>query len=155
MGTQVCIRCCIEKPLTDFYAHPRMANGRLGRCKVCHRTEVNRVRNENIDRYRAYDRERAKTDVRKTAYIEKQRRMNAEIPGYTSSHKAVSRAVRNGSLVRPESCSRCPSTNRIQAHHDDHLKPLDVMWLCPVCHAIRHRELGRLRTVEKTSVLMN
>jgi hypothetical protein len=23
------------------------------------------------------------------------------------------------------------------------------MWLCPICHAARHKELGRLRTMAK------
>ena len=49
--------------------------------------------------------------------------------------------------MRPEACQRCGKECRTQAHHDDHSKPLDVMWLCPVCHAARHGEIGRLITV--------
>lgn len=31
------------------------------------------------------------------------------------------------------------------AHHEDYSKPLDVMWLCDQCHALRHFELKRSR----------
>ena len=47
--------------------------------------------------------------------------------------------IRRGRLVRPDTCSKCGgSSARIEAHHRDHSKPLDVDWLCSVCHgAIR------------------
>lgn len=51
---------------------------------------------------------------------------------------AVRRAVSSGALVRPEKCSRCGSGGRIQAHHHDYDKPLDVEWLCASCHLERH-----------------
>lgn len=69
--------------------------------------------------------------------------------GIARIHGFVLRAVRYGILKRPKRCSRCKASRKssdgrslIYGHHDDYSKPLDVMWLCPVCHAERHRELG-------------
>lgn len=45
-------------------------------------------------------------------------------------------AIRRGFLVRPETCSRCGVADpKINAHHEDYSKPLDVQWLCYRCHA--------------------
>lgn len=57
------------------------------------------------------------------------------------AHEAVRKALRNGQLVKPSQCSRCAGGKRIEAHHDDYNKPLDVRWLCQQCHGLRHREL--------------
>lgn len=40
-----CRECGETKPLTDFYAHPKMADGRLSACKPC-RIEYGRLRHE-------------------------------------------------------------------------------------------------------------
>ena len=57
------------------------------------------------------------------------------------AHKAVYRALRNGTLTRPNTCSTPDATcaGRIVAHHDDYTKPLDVRWLCVRHHAEHHR----------------
>lgn len=50
-------------------------------------------------------------------------------------------AVQNGELQRPSSCSQCGasgSTGTIHGHHPDYSKPLEVVWLCPACHANVH-----------------
>lgn len=59
-------------------------------------------------------------------------------------------ALLNGSLVRPEQCSRCDAaTPDIEGHHHDYGKPLDVHWLCPKCHrAEHHTERAALSTSE-------
>lgn len=59
------------------------------------------------------------------------------------AHQAVARALRRGDLVRPEACSQCGRTGRIQGHHADYARQLDVEWLCPRCHGIRHYDLQR------------
>jgi len=58
------------------------------------------------------------------------------------AHKLVMYAVKLGMIKKPEVCSKCGSNIRIEGHHEDYTKPLDVQWLCKVCHVARHRELN-------------
>lgn len=51
---------------------------------------------------------------------------------------AVNSAVQRGVLIKPLVCSRCPNTGMIHGHHPDYTKPLEVIWLCPICHAKEH-----------------
>ena len=58
------------------------------------------------------------------------------------AHGAVRTALKQGRLIKPEACQRCGAPDipcsdgrrRLQAHHHDHAKPLDVEWICPKCH---------------------
>ncbi len=59
-------------------------------------------------------------------------------PALREKHKArwkVNRAIASGRLIK-EPCA-CGST-KVQAHHDDYAKPLDVSWLCIACHSAEH-----------------
>lgn len=48
-------------------------------------------------------------------------------------------AVSAGKIKRPVKCSRCDQPHkRIEGHHPDYTKPLDVVWLCPPCHSVIH-----------------
>lgn len=55
---------------------------------------------------------------------------------------ALQGAVRHGRIVKPSRCQECrtelPSA-KLQGHHHDYSKPLDVEWLCQACHMRRHR----------------
>lgn len=51
-------------------------------------------------------------------------------------------AVRMGQLIRPDLCERCGRKGRVDGHHHDYSKPLDVEWLCRTCHMAEH---GRRR----------
>jgi hypothetical protein len=77
----------------------------------------------------------------------KNAKWKAANPEKFAAHKAVEYAVRIGTLVR-QPCERCGATGLIHAHHDDYSRTLEVIWLCPVHHRERHRELdimaGRL-----------
>lgn len=53
------------------------------------------------------------------------------------AHRAVKSAIRNGVLVR-EPCEVC-GKEKVDAHHDDYSKPLDVRWLCRFHHLKHHR----------------
>lgn len=61
------------------------------------------------------------------------------------AHRLAAKARKAGTLVPPAACEGCGAAKRLLAHHEDYSKPLQVDWLCPVCHAQRHVGDGDLR----------
>jgi hypothetical protein len=76
-------------------------------------------------------------DYRAKDYIKhKEKRLSAiKNKVLTSAHDKVYHATKTGVLTRPDTCSSCgvPQTI-IHGHHVDYSKPLDVVWLCTLCH---------------------
>ncbi len=121
---KVCFKCHVEKALTEFYVHPQMGDGRLNKCKECTRKDVRQNYEANGDYYRAYDRKRGYR------------------PG--DPHKVAARmAVRKLQKGPCEVGKDCHG--RIEAHHDDYTKPLEVRWLCKKHH-------GEVHTNDETAV---
>ena len=56
-------------------------------------------------------------------------------------HKAVGRALKRGDLVKQpcQVCGATDETTRIDAHHEDYSKPLEVDWLCRSHHMRFHK----------------
>lgn len=155
---KTCFKCKQQKPYSDFYRHPEMGDGYLGKCKECTKKDVSARRSENIDYVRAYDRERGYLPERKKLVKQryKERTSTAEgrkkewarakkwilaNPEKSKAHTAVNNAVRDGKLKR-EPCKDCGTKKWVQAHHEDYSKPLEITWLCRRCHGLRHRELN-------------
>jgi hypothetical protein len=130
-----CFKCERGLPLSEFYKHPQMKDGHLNKCKDCTKKDAKENRNKNIEYYRQYDRDR---EYRKNpAYLKKYRAANKQ---RTRAHRMVSYHVSKGNLTA-QPCERCGTTERVEAHHEDYSKPLDVMWLCSIHHKARHKEL--------------
>lgn len=136
-----CFKCNAVKPLSEFYKHPRMADGHLNKCKECNKNDVTANRDKNIEKIRAYDRARSKEPERIKTATEITRAWRAEDSRRVLAHSAVARAIRGGRLVR-QPCCRCGAKKTV-AHHEDYDKPLKVVWLCQPCHKQRHKELLR------------
>lgn len=47
-------------------------------------------------------------------------------------------SIRNGIIKKPLTCSSCHRQTSLHGHHDDYTKPLQVTWLCKLCHGMRH-----------------
>lgn len=50
-------------------------------------------------------------------------------------------AIKAGLLSRPSRCMSCGSDARLDAHHSDYTKPLEIAWLCNPCHRAEHRRI--------------
>ena len=138
MTQKKCFKCGEQKPLDDFYKHPTMGDGHLGKCKVCTKQDV-RVHRRNNDSVREYDRRRYHTSPgRKQRTAASAQKWALAHPDRRKAITQANNAVRDGRLKKPLGCSQCGSEGHIHGHHDDYSKPLDVRWLCVRCHALHH-----------------
>ncbi len=56
------------------------------------------------------------------------------------ARKIVRTNLASGNIVKPACCQSCGAAGvRLDAHHADYSKPLDIEWLCCACHGGRHR----------------
>jgi len=139
ISSKKCFKCGSVKPLSDFYKHEKMADGHLNKCKGCTKNDANKHRSENLEKVRAYDRERAKNPDRAKAAADINKAWRNADKRRVACHNAVRRAILAGTLVRVP-CVRCGNHNSL-AHHEDYDKPLEVVWLCQPCHKQRHKEI--------------
>lgn len=149
MDTKICFKCGTPKELAEFYKHSRMADGHLNKCIECTKKDVRRHRDTNLDAVQAYDRERGKLPHRLKANRDRQRvnpephkkaliRWTEKHPERKKAANAVSNAVRDGRLTK-KPCEVCGAT-KVEAHHDDYTKPLEVRWLCNSHHKAADKE---------------
>lgn len=134
-----CFKCKKNKPLEAFYRHKQMKDGRLNKCKECAKSDSKKNRDKNIDYYREYDRGRGcRTSFEYT------KKYRESYPNKYKAHNMVNNAIRDKKL-HAEPCEVCGTKDRVHAHHDDYLKPLNVRWLCAVHHFQWHKENGEAK----------
>ena len=152
--SKFCRGCQLELPVTEFYTRRSRADGLYYRCKQCARMDVNVRRNtpRGADIRKLYYRKNRK---RILARLGQRRKMNIEANRryareYYRKHGERVRAaynaryaIRRGILKRPKLCSSCGRRRKVQGHHDDYAKQLEVRWLCASCHKVADNERRR------------
>jgi hypothetical protein len=74
------------------------------------------------------------------AELARARKRRLDHPEQQRAHHAVNNALRDGRLTKGP-CEREPwgdCWGRMEAHHDDYSKPLDVRWFCSSHHGLEH-----------------
>jgi hypothetical protein len=134
---KICFKCKREKDLSEFYRHPQMADGHLGKCKACARGD-NRAwyRGTWKDR-RAYELKRGKSKKVRERWRLAVRIRRLRHPGRYRCYSRVWAALASGKLKR-QPCKKCGTRRKVQAHHKDYRKPFDIDWLCRRCHNEKH-----------------
>jgi hypothetical protein len=141
-----CFKCGETKPRSEFYAHQAMADGLLGKCKTCTKSDM-RVDRATKPRVREYDRQRADLPHRVALRARTVKEWRAKYPERAKAQQVAGNAVRDGKLVKPDICEGCGLHKRVEKHHPDYSRPLLVMWLCKVCHAIADKVRRKLESV--------
>jgi hypothetical protein len=159
MGTECtdykkqCKVCRQTLQASSFSKESRNKDGLMGKCKRCRLAkEREYLKTENGVRSRKLALENYKNSGKQklatTKYWSSVRGQEMKMLGHVRDKLSGKERTRrltqyyiySGKLKR-QPCERCGSSDNIQAHHEDYSKPRDVMWLCPIHHAERHKEM--------------
>lgn len=136
VASKSCTKCGEMKPFSEFW---KRSDGRYGlqqRCKTCIRKQVREWGRANPEKKREATRRRYQEDPEREK--ERSREYRLTYPEKARAWYRVKDALKRGDLTRPSACPECGSAERrIEAHHADYNKPLDVEWLCALCHGKR------------------
>jgi hypothetical protein len=149
LTVKTCFKCEKVKSLSEYYKHPKMADGHLGKCKDCTKRDTAKrcevkshdpswVINEMI-RHRKKSIKYRKDGYKTPSNYPLKKAWLLRNPEKKQAYQSVKKALRNGTLHKTP-CIICGEKNS-QAHHDDYSKPLSVKWLCSYHHGeIHHKQ---------------
>ena len=130
---KTCFKCGEEKELDGFYRHPMMKDGHLNKCKECNKVDSSM---RDPEKLREYERKRSSRPERKEYAIRRQRENRRKYPEKNRARRILLYHKRKGSVIQ-QPCEVCGNP-KTQAHHDDYSRPLEVRWLCMICHKRHH-----------------
>lgn len=162
MSLKKCSKCGVVKPVGEFSLVSRnLPNLRQGYCKECFRV-IGRERNRELRKrasqlkegYCSYCRTVLPISVFssagqpyckncRTEYDRKRlekRKVGRRRKIFTNSNYRLKEKARGiAQRLKYEPCESCGTEDKIERHHSDYTKPLQVVYLCRVCHAKIHR----------------
>jgi protein-arginine kinase activator protein McsA len=138
---KTCYKCGELKPLGAFHRLTRSKDGRQSICKLCKQKE-NKAYFDARPGLAAAQAVKWKTETpdaknRQRSYVAKQMERDRE---KVLARKMLRHAVKAGRIIR-QPCEHCGATPT-EGHHEDHSKPLKVIWLCRPCHIALHKARG-------------
>lgn len=132
-----CFKCGRDLPLTEYYRHPRTADGRLGKCKSCAKADVAAYREGNLEVVKKRNLDWSRTPNGRALQKRTVSRRTQEHPERVKAVWMVNNAVKWGHMKK-HPCFVCGEI-KTQGHHADYSRPLDVVWLCKKHHVETHQ----------------
>lgn len=161
-----CYRCKQVKPLEGFNKNPRMKDGHLNLCRTCKNKSDAAYQVKNLERRRRKSRlegmspewqakQKARQETSRKKEINRAARDKwiANNPERYAAQQALASAVRYGRVVR-QPCFVCGEI-KVQGHHADYSRPLQVSWLCRKHHIETHCQARLLEAGASISSIAN
>ena len=123
MPKRRCKKCSKEKSLSEFYKDNSRGKPQYT-CKMCHRQLA-------LPRAKFF-----KTPEGRKCLIKYSNKARLLYPEKWHARYLTRRAVAKGLLVK-KPCLVC-GIKKVQAHHEDYYRPMDVMWFCSKHHSEYH-----------------
>ena len=156
-NTWECIYCGEWKSEDSFGKNCKASNGLTSVCKDCRIEYSKKYKQRPATKTlnRKYKKElyhSAKGEANRAANKGKQRAWCAEYKARNkakvSAQLAIRGALRNRTMTRGN-CAHCGTSKRVEGHHPDYSKPLEVVWLCRPDHKSEHRRLRELEEINE------
>lgn len=150
MNTKTCCSCRRTIPVECFGKNKTKRDGYQTMCRDCFRLYGKNNRGMLRLYYREYS---LKNKTRIVAVSKNWRLRNGDrvssmhiryrnkFPDKHSARIELNNAIKLGLVNKPRSCGLCGRAPKyLHGHHEDYSKPLDVLWVCPLCHSLIHQE---------------
>lgn len=149
---KTCSKCKIEKDLENFRNRSDHKHLKKSSCKNCEAAYA-KLRNEsgyNRKRYAENEKIRIQSLLRnKKRFQVSPEKVKAELKRHQQKHRDkylarqdLRRSIARGKIIKPKCCQICNiEANRIEGHHTDYSKRLEVIWMCVDCHKKEHGKL--------------
>lgn len=171
---KTCFKCGQAKSYQEFYKHPKMGDGYLGKCKDCAKKDSEARRQEKLkdplwaekeaERHRIKSQKYTVSGVAKETLwrlrlkkkgfpITLERRAKRSQEQLIIQRRANSKArsaVLDGKISK-NPCEVCGSY-KSQGHHEDYGNPLELTWLCSKHHRARHVHLWDMEILGKEPI---
>ena len=132
-----CKDCRIQKNISEFYRHPKMKDGHLNKCIECVKKRIHKYWQDG--RGKIVDKKRQQKPARKEWQRQQSARMRIKHAAKYKVRGIWWNWFKNHKDVKTD-CQKCGSAEKIEAHHCDYNKPLEIMWLCCKHHKEWHRQ---------------
>ena len=148
--SKYCPRCRETKPETDFSKNRSKPDGLQGYCRKCGnvyglaytRTPQRKASLAAYARTSAGKLTRSvyqHTPEGKASIAASNKKRRLADPLKYTAHSVVTHALRDGKITKLP-CQVCGAL-KVEGHHPDYSKPLEVIWLCRQHHVAEHRRL--------------
>ncbi len=156
-----CSKCSREKNIEEFRLRLTSPDGRRGQCRECenfralayyraHREASSKYKKAYyaknreywlLYRRRRYDQIGVSWIPSKASQLLSLRKWRAAHRVECLAHRILNQSVKTGKVRKPTACQSCGlHRSKLDGHHSDYSKPLDVRWLCHVCHMKLHKK---------------
>lgn len=140
---KTCTKCGVEKSESEFGKRFDCPSGLRNQCIECHSSDIREWSKNNRDKIRGYQKRYRQCFPER--FIKIRKTWEHQHPQKYAANTAVNNAVRDGRLIK-QACRYCCEL-KVQAHHEDYSKPLEVIWLCKKHHV----EADKLRREKERS----
>jgi hypothetical protein len=119
--------------------HPGWESRRRERCRETIRKTAREWVRRNRESRTAYAKKYYQRNKKHCCELAKKYRQ--EDPEKINARGKLAAAIKTGKIIRSDHCQRCGLICKPHGHHPNHRKPLEVIWLCTVCHGLEHRRM--------------
>lgn len=142
-----CIKCELEKKEEEFNKWYKKS-GRSGyrtNCRDCEHLVNKEFREKNKDELKVKRRKRTGAQPKRYCTNPIRQKLNENVyrsqkkyPEKRAARTFLNSYIKMGKIVKPDCCEMCLKKIRVEGHHEDYSKPLDVKWVCKRCHTDIH-----------------
>lgn len=148
MNKKLCLECSLKLSRKSFHKNALMKDGLHYYCKKCTSTVQKKWRDTSkayanyLPKRRKRLSEKRKDGRYKARDLRNSRNSRLRYPDRVAARQAAANAIRRGDIIKPKSCSACNKktvSRKLHGHHHNgYDKPLDIVWICTVCHSKEH-----------------